>query len=684
MRSWIVGTCFFVLSLSSSPALAAPWFASGATVRGDFNGDGIKELVVSSPEADGNKGAFDVVDPSTGSRTRWTRDTSGLAGAGAAAGDFFGAALAVGDFDRDGYDDLVVGAPGADDSGETDAGVIHVIYGSSSGLTTTGDQVFHQDTMGIEGVAEPGDQVGDVLTTGDFNCDGYDDVVIGVPNEEVSSGAGAGATQVLYGSSGGVSTVDNIYYQGSDGVNDIPEAGDHFGGAIAAGNFNGDSDNDIGCDDLAIASPDEDVGTVVDAGYVYTILGGTSGLSTIGDLSLHQDRLGVVDEVEESDRFGLRLYAGDQDGDGYDELVVVVPGDSCIEGHGEAVHVFHGSSSGLTAAGNYLRCDSYRCVIDAVANTYACHSYSPPVYGSGDDEKIVMFVGNDIVYGGTGDDEILGDFGDDLLFGGDGNDILDGGPGLDMLIGGSGDDVFIIDLGCEVKQGEVIDGGPGTDVIKSHLTGSQLTQLGVTIISVESYVTIPQGSGSCDPVAFEEGPFAQPLVRLSWTQLPSESSVYSTTSSTTTLEIENWSKYDINVTLVFDLMVQGYTTTFAASPIAIYAEDGDTYVLDLLDFIPGNVDPGQVAVSLLDLPTSAILSTRAEITVDSNPAGYAFAPKLFGHLENEGETVKIYRRGAYEGTYYSGDLNGWRTNRGALSGTAQFLGRIEAKVVPPP
>lgn len=678
MSRWVVGACL-LSCLASSPALAAPWFASGATVRGDFDGDGTKELVVSSPEADGNEGAFDVVDLSTGSRTRWTRDTSGLAGSGAAAGDYFGAALAVGDFDDDGYDDLVVGAPGADDSGETDAGVIHVIYGSASGLTTTGDQVFHQDTTGIEGVAAEDDQVGDVLTTGDFNCDGYDDVVIGVPNEEVSSAAGAGATQVLYGSSGGVSTVDNIYYQGSDGVDDTPEAGDHFGGAVAAGNFNGDSDNDIGCDDLAVASPDEDVISIVDAGYVYTILGGTSGLSTTGDLSLHQDRLNVEDESEEDDRFGLRLYTGDKDEDGYDELAVVVPGDSCIAGHGEAVHVFYGSSSGITTAGNRIQCHEYACTIDATAHTYACHTYSPTVHASSASDMVAMFFGDDIVHGGNGNDTLSGGHGNDVLFGGSGDDTLFGGPGLDMLVGGAGDDVFVIDLGCHVMPGEVIDGGPGSDTVKSHLTGSQLTLLGATLVSIETVTTISEGTGDCESFPFEEGPWLKPPVELTWDDLPNSNSIYTTTtSSVLDLAVTNKSDDVVTVDLNFQLTVRGFTVEHNDT-LNLNALGSTVYALDLEDFIPLGVDPGEVPVGWFELPVSAQILARATISISSAPHGTASAPLVFGHLEDAGTTLVAYRQDALENVYYGGNLSAWR-----LGGTPPPAGSgrvFEARLV---
>ena len=66
--------------------------------------------------------------------------------------DLFGFSLATGDFNGNGADDLAIGAPG-DSVGDIDgAGVVNVIYGtksSSTGLTSIGNQIWHQNTPGV-------------------------------------------------------------------------------------------------------------------------------------------------------------------------------------------------------------------------------------------------------------------------------------------------------------------------------------------------------------------------------------------------------------------------------------------------------------------------------------------------------------------------------------------------------
>ena len=69
--------------------------------------------------------------------------------------------------DRDGCGDLAVGVPGEDRNGIGDAGIVNVIYGSPAGLTLVGNQIFWQDTAGMQEIAEAGDRFGHALATGE-------------------------------------------------------------------------------------------------------------------------------------------------------------------------------------------------------------------------------------------------------------------------------------------------------------------------------------------------------------------------------------------------------------------------------------------------------------------------------------------------------------------------------------
>ena len=73
-----------------------------------------------------------------------------------------------GDFNGDGVADLAVGVPGEDVDGIQDAGAVNVLYGSATGITATGDQLFTQATPGVPGAAEAGDRFGSAVAAGDF------------------------------------------------------------------------------------------------------------------------------------------------------------------------------------------------------------------------------------------------------------------------------------------------------------------------------------------------------------------------------------------------------------------------------------------------------------------------------------------------------------------------------------
>jgi FG-GAP repeat len=72
------------------------------------------------------------------------------------------------DFDNDGFSDLAIGAPTESLGASSQAGAVTVLYATASGLTGSGSQLFTQDTPGVPGGVEPGDQFGAALAAGDF------------------------------------------------------------------------------------------------------------------------------------------------------------------------------------------------------------------------------------------------------------------------------------------------------------------------------------------------------------------------------------------------------------------------------------------------------------------------------------------------------------------------------------
>ncbi|MEW2167164.1 FG-GAP and VCBS repeat-containing protein [Streptomyces sp. NPDC007084] len=190
----------------------------------------------------------------------WNTDNAGVS------------ALATGDFDGDGHDDLALGECReiADENIDDPCGPeelargggIHVHYGAgipwNFGYRR---QTLNQDTPGVRGVAETADHFGAALATADVNGDGRDDLIAGAPGEAIGSRARAGAATVLLGGPTGLVDADGAgrsvaFQQNTPGVPGVAEAGDAFGAAVATGDYDHD-----GAPDIEVGSPGENTGS---------------------------------------------------------------------------------------------------------------------------------------------------------------------------------------------------------------------------------------------------------------------------------------------------------------------------------------------------------------------------------------------------------------------------------------
>lgn len=148
------------------------------------------------------------------------------------AGDRFGSSLARGDFDNDGIGDLVVGVPGEGLGAENDAGALHVFYGiSRKNLSGANEQMLHQGVAQVSGGGESGDLFGQTVSAGDYNGDGIDDLAVGVPGEALGVRTKAGALHAFYGRGAQdlSGTREHMLHQNSVNVSGGVEANDGFG-----------------------------------------------------------------------------------------------------------------------------------------------------------------------------------------------------------------------------------------------------------------------------------------------------------------------------------------------------------------------------------------------------------------------------------------------------------------------
>ena len=419
----IVGLCLplAVLSGGSSatahgPAAQSRPSVSPSPTAHDYNGDGYADLAIGIPgqrvNGHARAGAVEVIYGShnglqPAGNQLWTVDSAGIPGK-AAANDLFGWAVASGDFNDDGYDDLAIGSPGHgsffDGVNHPKSGAVYVLFGGAHGLRVRSSYIVEVGAAGYEyGYALAVTDMLDANGPG-RGGDGYADLAVGAPGKswvyvrsgldishrpnhygEFATSAGAAGTarlgaslaagtftsagpaiavgaplaDVPVGSSvasqaGQVVVIDGVspmvtLTQSSFGGNPA-EPGDHFGAALAAADADGS-----GYDDLYIGVPGEDLTSsigdnAVNAGAVqlmFTDSGG--GFSTAG-WTIHQAFSGVPGDNAEGDQFGDSLAVGRVDGNSSVDLVVGIPGKQ-IRGHAGAgaVDVLLNGGMGLPA-----------------------------------------------------------------------------------------------------------------------------------------------------------------------------------------------------------------------------------------------------------------------------------------------------------------------------------------------
>ncbi|MCT7352716.1 VCBS repeat-containing protein [Streptomyces sp. 15-116A] len=108
------------------------------------------------------------------------------------------------DFNGDGYRDAVLRVPAATVGGRESAGAVIVLYGSASGLSAKNRVLLTQDSPGVPGGAETGDSFGASTASADLDRDGYADLVVGAPYEDLPEGADKGMVTILWGSRSGL------------------------------------------------------------------------------------------------------------------------------------------------------------------------------------------------------------------------------------------------------------------------------------------------------------------------------------------------------------------------------------------------------------------------------------------------------------------------------------------------
>ena len=312
---------------------------------GDVNGDGIDDVIIGAPFAETERGhVYVVYGKSSFPASIGVGSLSGTVGLtikGIGGNSQAGTSVSSGDINNDGIDDIFIGASKADPNEVNSAGQTYVVYGSNSFSST----FFISDLDGTNGFTINGNantiSSGGDVSSGDFNNDGIDDVLIGAIGAK-SGGVTKGGAFVLFGKSTAFTTT--IELSSLDGNNGFSIFGisesDTFGSSVANGDVNGD-----GTDDLVIGAENLEI-PWTKAGEAYVIFGKSSYASSLDLSSLDGTNGFKLTGITIQDRAGIDVTSGDVNGDNFDDIIVGAPeADAGAINKAGATYVVFGKSS---------------------------------------------------------------------------------------------------------------------------------------------------------------------------------------------------------------------------------------------------------------------------------------------------------------------------------------------------
>jgi uncharacterized protein (TIGR03437 family) len=229
-----------------------------ALATGNFNGDEFVDIAVAAPAADSGAlktaGVVYLISGSPSLKGSVSApEVSSLVINGSDSGDAAGSSLAMGDVSGDGFDELIIGAPGGDGPNNVrpDSGEVYVIFGGPAGAIRRAQLTIFGGSASVDEIP---DALGSSVAVGDFTGDGILDLIMGAPGADPVDSARppAGAAYMIFG--GRNLDADSIDLMSK--APDLKIFGAKSGARLGNGGFALGRLDLVGANDLAIGIPE--------------------------------------------------------------------------------------------------------------------------------------------------------------------------------------------------------------------------------------------------------------------------------------------------------------------------------------------------------------------------------------------------------------------------------------------